>query len=114
MVPFLKGHQLFDHVDGTSPMPPPIVDDAPNPTYTQWVLRDQLILSVINSSLSAQVLAQVLDCNTTHDAWTTLQTLFSSQSSTIVMQTQYQLATLKRALSPLLIIFIEPKPWLPP
>lgn len=45
MVPFLKGHQLFQHVDGSTEMPPLMVDGAENPAHAKWVMVDQLILS---------------------------------------------------------------------
>lgn len=95
-MPFLKGRQLFGHVDGSSSMPPPMLDDHPNPKYTLWLLLDQLLLSAINLSLSDQVLAQVLECTTAQEAWNTLQTLFASQFSAHVMLTHYPLATLKK------------------
>lgn len=67
-----------------------------NPEYAKWVLVDQLSLSTLNSSLSEQVLAQVLDCSTSRAVWSLLESLFAAQSSAHIMQIQYQLATLKK------------------
>ncbi|KAF5460471.1 hypothetical protein F2P56_020335 [Juglans regia] len=97
IVPFLKGHQLFGFVDGTVLPPPPSTPDGHiNSDYTRWVLQDQLIISTINSSLSHTVLAQVIECTTSLEVWTTLQNLHSAQSSAHFIQNQYQLATLKK------------------
>ncbi|KAF5442908.1 hypothetical protein F2P56_035516 [Juglans regia] len=96
IVPFLKGHKLFGHVDGSHPMPEPLLANEPNPAYDQWLLQDQLIISAINSSLSESVLTQVLDCTTSQQVWSTLQNLYSAQSSAHLMNTQFQLATLKK------------------
>lgn len=96
ILPFLKGHRLYGYIDGTISPPPPTVDGKPNLAYTDWALQDQLILSAINSSLTNNVLAQVLECTTSREVWNTLSSLFSAQSSAHIMQTQFQLATLKK------------------
>ncbi|KAF5475573.1 hypothetical protein F2P56_007367 [Juglans regia] len=96
MVPFLKGHQLFHHVEGPCDVPLPRIDESENPEYVKWMLTDQIILSALNSSLTEQVLAQVLECSTSREVWTLLHSLFAAQSSAHIMQTQYQLATLKK------------------
>ncbi|KAF5458545.1 hypothetical protein F2P56_022568 [Juglans regia] len=95
IVPFLKGHRLFGYVDGSNPQPTPTIDGLPNSEYTNWVLQDQLIVSTINASLSDIILAQVLNCSTSFDVWSTLQPMFLAQSLAHIMQTQFQLATLK-------------------
>lgn len=101
IIPFLKGHQLYGYVDGSIPSPAPTLDGKPNPAYTQWLLQDQLwllqdqlIVSTINSSLSESILAQVLECSTSHQFWSTLQSIFSAQSLAHVMHTKFQLTTL--------------------
>ncbi|KAF5442297.1 hypothetical protein F2P56_034969 [Juglans regia] len=58
----MTGHQLYGHVDGSRPMPPSSIDNAPNPEHAKWVLQDKLIMSTLNASLSDSVLGQVLDC----------------------------------------------------
>lgn len=57
MLPFFKGHQLYGHVDGTTPMPSPMVHGGPNLEHSQCLSLDQLILSALNSSLTDQVLS---------------------------------------------------------
>ncbi|KAF5451286.1 hypothetical protein F2P56_026403 [Juglans regia] len=96
IVPFLQGHQLYGHVDGSLPMPPSSIDNVPNPEHKKWVLQDKLIISTLNSSLSDSVLGQVLDCHTSAEIWTTLQNLFSARSSAHVCHTKFQLATLRK------------------
>lgn len=95
-MPFLKGHKLFGYVDGTLPMPSPMVNGSMNPDYTTWILQDQLIISTINTSLSDSVLPQVLSCTTSHEIWTTLNNLFAAQSSSHILQMKYQLITMKK------------------
>lgn len=62
-------------------------------------MQDQIILRAINSTLSEQMLFHVTRRATAKDAWTTLASLFVSQSHACTMQTHYQLATLKKGNS---------------
>lgn len=99
MIRFLKGHQLFDYVDGSLPCPPSTIDGTPNLDHSKRLLQDQLIISTLNASLSDSMFAQVLSCTTSHEVWSTLKSLFAAQLSAHIMQTKYQLATLKKGSS---------------
>lgn len=96
VTPFLKGNQLYGFVDGTCPMPPPLIYDQPNPNHEKWIIQGQLLLSVHNSSLSNSIFTHVLECSTSRDVWITLHSLFSDQTNAYLMQTHIQLATLKK------------------
>jgi hypothetical protein len=56
---FLKGHDCFYYVGGSSPPPTTIfvactdviISIAPNPAYHVWTKQDQMILSIIISTL---------------------------------------------------------------
>ena len=70
-VTHLRGQQLFGHVDGTIIAPPKfITTSAPSSTtpvqienlaYNQWFQKDQVILSILMSSLSEGILSQVIN-----------------------------------------------------
>jgi hypothetical protein len=62
-------------------------------------MQDQIILGAINSTLTEKMLTHVTRCTTSRSAWTTLETLFTSQSRARTMQVHYQLATLKKGSS---------------
>lgn len=95
IVLFLKGNQLFGFIGGTvSPSPPSNPDGTVNPKYMCWLLQDQFIISTINSSLTWLK----FDCATSREVWQTLQTLYFAQSVAHAIQTQFQLATLKKDL----------------
>ncbi|KAA8515355.1 hypothetical protein F0562_018415 [Nyssa sinensis] len=72
VIPFLKGNQLFSFIDGSAPRPSPTINDEPNPEYDKWVLQDQLLFSALSATLTDDILAQVVDCSTSHEVWTTL------------------------------------------
>jgi hypothetical protein len=107
IVPHLRGGNLFGYVDGTTPPPPSTVSStidgvtitSPNPAFLHWTMQDQIILGAINSTLTEKMLTHVTRCTTSRSAWTTLETLFTSQSRARTMQVHYQLATLKKESS---------------
>ncbi|XP_073367873.1 uncharacterized protein [Aegilops tauschii subsp. strangulata] len=53
---------------------------VPNPAHRRWTAQDQAILGAIQSSLTPSVAGMVVFAATSRDAWTTLDSSFSSQS----------------------------------
>jgi len=92
MKPFLLGQGMYSFVDGTSTCPPSHLESAAissssvNPVYLTWKQQDHLIMSALLSSLSMEVLHLVVDCNTSHDIWRTLETTLASPSNSKIMQ----------------------------
>lgn len=62
---------------------------------------------MINSLLTDTILSQILDCTTSQDVWSTLYSMFSAQSSAHVMQTQFQVATLKKGFKTITQCFYQ-------
>nr|CAD1829376.1 unnamed protein product [Ananas comosus var. bracteatus] len=87
---FPCGQQLIHHIDGSSP-PPKEINNAANPAYKDWYIKDQIVLSWIRSSISESVLSQVVGATTAYAAWSRLQTTYASGS-------RAQVRTLKSAL----------------
>jgi len=93
IVPHLKGGNIYGYVDGSITCPSPTVTStkdgisttSPNPASLHWSMQDQLLLEAINSTLSEKMLSHVTRCNTSRYAWTTLETLFKSQSKVHTM-----------------------------
>lgn len=86
--PFLRGHDLNGFIDGTNTPPSPQVSTSPNGTVTVsinpdtvwWLRLDQLILSMLMSSISDDMLPQVISCKTAQELWMTLDWIFTSES----------------------------------
>jgi len=101
---YLEGQQLFGYIDGSLPCPPKFLtattsdssSSSINPAFQSWYHQDKLILSALVSSLSEPILANVVHLTTSQEVWLTLEKMFSSQSKSRVMQSRYQLATLKK------------------
>jgi hypothetical protein len=92
MKPYLLGQGVYFYVDGSFLCPPAYISSAGmplfnlNPSYLSWKQQDQLIISVILSSISTEVLHIVVDCQTSHSLWTTLETTLTSPSNLLIMQ----------------------------
>jgi len=82
MVPFLEGQNLFGYVDGTHPRPPQLIPDSTsglllsNPEYQSWY----------HPTLYVEALPHVIGLSTSREVWLTLETLFSAQSQSRIMQ----------------------------
>jgi hypothetical protein len=92
MVPFLECQNLFGYIDGTTPRPPQLLPDSTsgllvaNPSYHSWYHQDRMIFSAIISTLSVETLPHVIGLTTSREVWITLETLFSAQSQSRIMQ----------------------------
>jgi len=92
MKSFLLGQGVYSFIDGTSTCPPShlesvaVSSSSVNLAYLTWKQQDHLIMSALLSSLSVEVLHLVVDCNTSHDIWRTLETAFASPSNSRIMQ----------------------------
>jgi hypothetical protein len=98
VVPILRSHLLTDFIDGSFPCPPQEIDNPkapadaaaprtlPNPEFAAWHQQDAAILSAIISTSTEAVQGLILFAASAQDAWTTLASSFSSQSSARYMQ----------------------------
>jgi len=59
---------------------------AINPSFLRWKQQDQFIMSALLSSLSMDVLHLVVDCQTSHCVWCTLDQALISPSNSRIMQ----------------------------
>lgn len=107
VLPYLRSQGLSGHIDGSVPAPSQTISITPsdgtggrsvivNPEYTSWYHQDQLVLSVINSSLTEDVLSIVVDATSARDAWSTLERSFASRSKARIMQIRMQLTTIQK------------------
>jgi hypothetical protein len=55
-----------------------------------------MIFNAIISTLSVEALPHVIGLSTSREVWLTLETLFSAQSQSIIMQLKQQVSTLKK------------------
>jgi hypothetical protein len=104
IVPHLKGCNMFGYVDDTIPCPPPTISITkdgvdsiePNPAFLHWNMQHQVILGAITSALSVKMISHITRCTTSKHGWTTLETLFKSQSKAHLLQVRLKLSILKQ------------------
>lgn len=107
--PFLKGQGFLGYLDGTLPCPPatlgsPTPTDAssssavspPNPAYLAWVQQDQLILSLIISSLSDEVMYLAVGWDTSHAVWDSITAALASSTRSRCLSLLGQFQTLRQ------------------
>ena len=88
MKPYLLAHRVFFFVDGSLPCPPfhiissIMVAPMVNPAFLSWKQKDHLIMS----ALSTEILHLVLDCQTSHNIWQTLEQSLTSSLNSQIMQ----------------------------
>jgi hypothetical protein len=67
-----------------------------NPDYTSWYNKDEQVLSTLLSSLSVEILRDVVSAKTSKDVWDSLQKRFSSSTHTRTVQLHVELATAQK------------------
>ncbi|KAK4424666.1 Retrovirus-related Pol polyprotein from transposon RE1, partial [Sesamum alatum] len=100
LLPYLRSTKLLGYLDGSIAAPAQYVNagaaQVPNPAYSQWYDQDQQVLSDLLSSISEEVLQDVVDATTSKEAWDTLQRMFSSTTRARIVQIRVDLATTKK------------------
>lgn len=84
-----------------------------NSAATKWLRLDQLILDYINSSLSDAHLSQVINCETSYDAWEVLETLYGRHKRDRIKQMRGELQALKKSCSSMEEYLHKAKSWSP-
>ena len=67
-----------------------------NQEFVAWRHQDRMILSQIYSSLTPEIMAQIIEHSTSHFAWTMLEKIFASSSLAIIMQLHLELQSTKK------------------
>lgn len=96
---YLRGEDLFHFIDGSVSPPSEFLPNQTtivNLAYTSWRRTDQLMLSVLFSSLSNFVIGHVLLSNTSKELWNSLAVMFASQSQAKEFNIYFQLTHLSQ------------------
>jgi hypothetical protein len=104
LLPYLRSTKLPGFLDGTIPPPPKQIassteagaDLVSNPEYDRWFHQDQQVLSGLLSSMSEEILRDVLDAGTSREVWNILQRMFGFATRAHVVQIRTDLATAKK------------------
>jgi hypothetical protein len=81
------------------PLPPKKdVDEivSQNPNWLQWHIHDQLVLSIMISSLIINIVVHIVKCLTALELWLTLETMFIAKARSRSITLHLHLTTLKK------------------
>jgi hypothetical protein len=108
MFTHLRSHSLLGYIDGSIVAPDQDItittgegDDRQtvttvNPEYATWYVRDQTLLSGFLATVTEEVLAHIMSARTAHEAWCTLEKMFSSRTRARAIQVRAQLTAAKK------------------
>ncbi|KAF3785643.1 hypothetical protein EJ110_NYTH27126 [Nymphaea thermarum] len=101
----MDSQDLLPFVDGTQVKPQKeITKDGKtevNPEFGAWRKMDRLALSWIKATVTEVVLGQIMRAKTAHDAWSTLEKSYGSQSPLRIMLLGKELLLLKTGSMPM-------------
>lgn len=73
----IKGNHLEGFINGKNPCPPKTITASngsePNPKYEEWMITDQLLLRWLYSSINLEVAAQLINCKTSRELWSSTE-----------------------------------------
>ncbi|GJM95271.1 hypothetical protein PR202_ga11983 [Eleusine coracana subsp. coracana] len=104
LLPYLRSTKLMGYLDGSIIALAKYVaastvagaQQVPNPAYTTWYDQDQQVLSGLVSSISEQILVDVVSATTSKEAWDILQGMYSSATCARLVQIHIELDTTKK------------------
>jgi hypothetical protein len=82
---------------------------VPNPAYLAWVSQDQTVLGFLVNSLSPEILAHVVDLETSAEIWSTITAMFTTTSRSKVQHLRGTLQNVKKNEMTLVDFFTKVK-----
>lgn len=97
----IRGLGLDVFILENTPIPPQFITgnnshEGLNPAYISWCRQDQLLFSFLLASMTEDVQAQMIGCETSSHLWSRISQRFASRSKAKVMQYKLKLQTLKK------------------
>ena len=96
VLPPIRAAQLDGYLEGTLEAPAKTLEvqkadksgteTVPNPEYARWIAQDQQVLGSLLTSLSREVLTQVVSMKTSAQVWSALEEMYSSVSRSRIIQ----------------------------
>ncbi|XP_071680102.1 uncharacterized protein [Lolium perenne] len=99
-----SGASLHGHLDGTTAAPSKTLTEGggadarvvDNPDYHRWWTQDQKVLGLLLSSMTEDIVCQLLGCPTAAAAWSAVQSMFGAQNRAGVQHMKRQIQALKK------------------
>lgn len=79
VLPLIEGNLLVSHINGTEEAPARVISDGnvmlPNPAFQEWFQTDQILVQWLRSTMTSEIGAQLLHCQTARDLWVSARDL---------------------------------------
>ncbi|RVW67423.1 Retrovirus-related Pol polyprotein from transposon RE1 [Vitis vinifera] len=99
-----------EYIDGTKPCPPQELHTGElNPDFVQWRRFDRMVLNWLYSTLTPDIMGQIVGFQTSHDAWMALHKIFSASSKARILQLRLEFQTTKKGADPMLEYILKIK-----
>ena len=106
----IRGNHLLGFIDGSLPCPSLVADDPESIQDVEyWLSQDEFIKQLMYTSISEEVMNQLVGCNTSFESWKALEDLYASPSKSRILQLQIQLHNAKKADSTMTEFFSKVK-----
>ncbi|GAB2277905.1 hypothetical protein Dimus_039257 [Dionaea muscipula] len=89
---FLKGHKLYEYVDGTKPYPPSSEAQA----YSEWQIADQNVINVLGQTLGPAAIRCVVGSKTSKEMWGNLKEKFAAPNRQHIVQLKTNFQSIKK------------------
>ncbi|KAF6142840.1 hypothetical protein GIB67_002704 [Kingdonia uniflora] len=101
VLPILGSHNLLGYVDSTIPPPQRMITSQDgreeiNPEFLKWETTDQMVMSLINSTLSEEVLGETIVFTKSKEVWDMLLETNARPSKPRALQLRHELQTIQR------------------
>lgn len=100
ITPYLRGQHLLRPRRRHQSMSPSTIlcgdVTVPNPDFQSWFDQDQLLMSLLISSLTEDVLPLIVGATSSREIWTTLESALASPSHTRILQLHLQIQNIKQ------------------
>ncbi|KAJ9691425.1 hypothetical protein PVL29_013564 [Vitis rotundifolia] len=99
-----------EYIDGTKPCPPQELHTGElNPAFVQWRRFDRMVLNWLYSTLTPNIMGQIVGFQTSHDAWMALHKIFSASSKARILQLRLEFQTAEKGVDPMLEYILKIK-----
>eukprot|EP00268_Persea_americana_P006760 TRINITY_DN12435_c0_g3_i1.p1 TRINITY_DN12435_c0_g3~~TRINITY_DN12435_c0_g3_i1.p1 ORF type:complete len:211 (-),score=36.17 TRINITY_DN12435_c0_g3_i1:3813-4445(-) len=102
-LPVLCAHGMIGYADESNLCPDEFIVSSNdlnmkevNPLFLAWIQQDQVVLCLINATLSDGVLARVVGLQTSHEVWFTLEMCFATLFRSHIIQLKSHLQSIKK------------------
>ncbi|KAH0655502.1 hypothetical protein KY285_030384 [Solanum tuberosum] len=101
----MRGHNLFGHLDGSSPTPSTTITqnnrEVARQAYSLWFHQDQLIHNTIMASVDLTIAASIAAASSAKPAWDSLHLAYANKSQTCIFSLRDQLSHLSKDSRPI-------------